>query len=379
MDRFESELLKLKKSNLYRKIKDINKIKNKYVFIKGEKFIDFSSNNYMGLKDNNEIKESAKKAIDIYGMGSTGSRLVTGTTALHKEFEEKIARFKSKERALIFNSGFDANYGVISSIMKKDDIIFSDKLNHASIIDGSLKSGARLIRYHHNDMKNLEKRLKKYRNKHKRALIITDSVFSMDGDCAKLDKLAQLKTKYDTLLMIDEAHGTGVLGKKGAGLASEMDLLDKIDINMGTLGKSFGLQGAYIASSSDIIEFLINNARSFIYTTAISPIIISGAITALELIKKGDFRRTKIREMSNYFRSELKKNGYNTGDSSTQIVPIIIGDNEETLKLSEKLYKNKILAPAIRYPTVPRGGSRIRFSINYNLDYEDLNKVIEIL
>ncbi|OQY08900.1 MAG: hypothetical protein B6I28_03995 [Fusobacteriia bacterium 4572_132] len=298
---------------------------------------------------------------------------------MHTKFEKEIADFKGKERALLFNSGYDANIGIISSIMEKGDIIFCDRLNHASIIDGILLSGARFIRYKHNDIIDLERKIEKNIGNYKKAMVVTDSVFSMDGDKARLKEISKLKEKYNFIFMIDEAHGTGILGEKGKGLAEEQGVMDKVDLNMGTLGKAFGVQGAYVAGNNEIIEYLINKSRSLIYTTAISPIMIAGAQKSLEIIKNEPERRRKIIEMSNYFRNEIIKLGYDVGKSETNIVPIILGDNEKTLKLSSKLYKNKILAPAIRYPTVPNGKERIRFSINFNLNYEEIEKLINIL
>jgi len=376
---FELTIRKLKEKNMFRKLKKIKKIKKKYIYIGEEKLIDFSSNNYLGLTDNEKVKEAVIKAINKYGVGSGASRLVTGNTEIHSKFEKELAEFKGKEKALLFNSGYDANIGIISSIMGKNDIIFCDRLNHASIIDGILLSGARFLRYKHNDIIDLEKKMEKHIGSYKKIMVVTDSVFSMDGDKAKLKQISKLKEKYDFIFMIDEAHGTGVLGENGKGLAEEQEVMDKIDLNMGTLGKAFGVQGAYVAGNSEMIEYLINKSRSLIYTTAISPIMIAGAQKSLDIIKKEPERREKIIKMSNYFRSEIIKLGYNLGESETNIVPIILGDNKKVLELSDKLYQNGILAPAIRYPTVEKGKERIRFSINYNLNYEDLDKVINVL
>ncbi|BDU50893.1 8-amino-7-oxononanoate synthase [Haliovirga abyssi] len=379
MDFFKEELRKIKDLNLFREIKKISNSNGKYIYINGKKYIDFSSNNYLGLKDDERVKDAAIEAIKKYGVGSGASRLVTGTNELYNRLENEISNFKNTEATLLFNSGYDANLGSISTIMDKNDVIFSDKLNHASIIDGIFLSKSKLIRYKHNDINDLEDKLIKNRKNYKKALVITDSIFSMDGDKANLQDIAKLKEKYDFLFMIDEAHGTGIFGKNGIGLAEEQNVLGKVDITMGTLGKSFGTQGAYITGKKDIIEYLVNRCRSFIFTTAIAPSAIGAALKSLEIIKKEAKRREKILRNSDYLRKELLKLGLDTQNSSSQIIPIIIGEEKKALEISQKLFEENLFVSAIRKPTVPSGTARLRISINYNIDKDDIDKLISIL
>lgn len=377
MEKIKKQLAQLKENNLYREIKDIEKIQGKYIYIKGEKYLDFSSSNYLGLRDNKEILLEAKNSLDKYGFGSGASRLVVGTCDLYQKLENKISLLKKQEKTLFFNSGYDANIGIISSLYGKDDIIFCDKLNHASIYDGIFLSGATLIRYKHNDMEDLEIKILKYRSKYKEALIVTDTIFSMDGDRADLLKLVELKEKYSLKLMIDEAHGGGVLGTNGGGLGEELDLLEKIDINMGTFSKAYGGQGAYVASSEEIIAYLINTCRSLIYTTSLPPSIVAGNLKAMELSEKEKGRREKLEYLGTYLRKKLIENSYNIGKSTSHIIPIIFKSNEEALNLSAYLFENGIIAPAIRKPTVIE--PRLRISIGALLDKEDIDFLLELL
>lgn len=372
----ERELEELKDTKLFRQIRDIEKIEGKYIYIKGRKYLDFSSSNYLGLRDNKEVKEAVKKAVDKYGVGSGASRLVVGTCDLYKTLEEKLTKLKKQGKTLFFNSGYDANLGVISTLYKKDDIIFCDKLNHASIYDGIFLSGAVMIRYKHNDMQDLENKIKKNRDKYKRALIVTDTIFSMDGDRAKLKELTVLKDKYNLDLMVDEAHGGGVFGPCGGGLAEEEGLLEKIDINMGTFSKAYGGQGAYVSSSVEIIDYLINKCRSLIYTTSLPPNIIAGNIKAMELSEKEGERRKKLKFLSAYLRENLVKIGFDIGESTSQIIPIMFETNEKTLDASAKLMDRGIFVSPIRKPTVVN--PRLRISMGALIDKEDIDIILDI-
>ena len=379
MSGFEDEIRNLKRGGVYRELRNIDRVEGKIIYMGGKKYIDFSSNNYLGLRDDDRIKKKAIEAIEKYGVGSGGSRLVTGTADVFRELEKKIAVFKKKEAAIIFNSGYDANLGVISTICGKKDVVFCDKLNHASIYDGIFLSGAKMVRYKHNDMLDLRKKVKKYRCFGKKGLLVTDTVFSMDGDRAKLNELVDLKKEFDLMFMIDEAHGGGVLGKNGAGLAEEEGLLSEIDINMGTFGKAFGGQGAYVAASSEIVDYLINKTKSLIYTTALSPVLVSANLKALEIIKNSFEKREKLKELSTYLRAGLERIGLSTLGSTTNIVPIIIGDNNKVLELSEKLHDKGFVVPAIRAPTVNANSSRLRVSVSSEHSFEDVeNFLIEL-
>ncbi len=375
---FEDKLKDLKGKQQYRKLKNIKKTCGKYIFdANNRSFLDFSSNNYLGLRDDKRIIQKTKEACDKYGIGSGASRIVAGDSEIFYRFENDIAKYKNKEAAIVFNSGYDANIGVISAIMNKNDVIFCDKYNHASIYDGIALSKAKLIRYVHNDIDDLEKKLIKHRGQYEKAMIITDSVFSMDGDKAKLIEISKLKEKYNLLFMVDEAHGTGLFGEMGTGIVEEQNIKN-VDIIMGTLGKSFGVQGAYIAASQVIVDYIINFSRSFIFTTAISPILIEAASEALKIMKTEKYRRDKVIANAKYIRSELKKMGYDTLDSDTQIIPVIFDSNNLALEFSKTFQENNIYLPAIRYPAVPMNLPRLRISVNYNLEDCDIKKLLKI-
>ncbi|MEK7376298.1 MAG: 8-amino-7-oxononanoate synthase, partial [Candidatus Margulisiibacteriota bacterium] len=275
-----------KEDGSFRQIKHLSSRVNVEIEIDGKKYIDFSSNNYLGLSNHPKIIEAAKNAIDKYGAGSLGSRLLSGSFDIHDELEAKTAEFKQKEAALVFNTGYQANVGIISTLAGKKDMALSDKLSHASIIDGIRLSGASHFRFKHNDMAHLEDVLKRERKRFRHVLIISESVFSMDGDLAPLKQLAGLKKKYDCLLFIDEAHATGVFGKTGAGLIEQERLSDKVDLIMGTFGKAMGSFGAYLACSRLMKNYLINACRSFIYSTALPPVVIAANIAAIDAVKK---------------------------------------------------------------------------------------------
>lgn len=373
---YKLELEKLKKENLYREIKAIEKLEGKYLFMNGKRYLDFSSSNYLGLRDDERIVNSVKKALDTYGLGSGASRLVVGNARVFDELEEYLAKSKKKEKALIFNSGYDLNLGVISAIANEKTLIFCDKLNHASIYDGIKLSGAKLIRYKHNDIEDLKNKLEANKN-YEDKLLITDTVFSMDGDKAKLVEIVRLKKEYNFSIMVDEAHGGGVLGQKGSGLWEELDIGKDIDIIMGTFSKAYGGQGAYVVGNSDFIDFLINKTRSLIFTTSLPPAIIAGNMEALKISMEEDFRREKLAASSAYLRNKLQELGFETGESETQIIPVLMKDNEEALDYYEKLLEKGIYLPAIRKPTVTR--PRLRISLSYNLGIEDIDYLIENL
>ncbi len=377
MEFIKNELKKLKEEKLFRVIKDIDKIEGKYIYINGKKYLDFSSSNYLGLRDDDNIKKEVVRVVEEYGFGSGASRLVVGTNKLYDRLEKLISSIKKQEKTLFFNSGYDANLGIISTLFGKKDVIFCDKLNHASIYDGIFMSGAKLVRYKHNDINDLRKKIEKYRKEYENALIVTDTIFSMDGDRAKLDKLVEIKKEYNILLMIDEAHGGGILGRSGGGLSEEMNLLEDIDINMGTFSKAYGGQGAYVSSKEEIIDYLINKCRSLIYTTSLPPSVVAGNIKAVELGKQDGFRRQRVEENSRYLREELVKKGYSIGESTSQIIPIIFDSNEKALEKSNYLFEKGIMLPAIRKPTVVE--PRLRISLGYLIEKNDIDKLLELL
>lgn len=363
---------------LLRTLHNIGKRKGGNIIIDGKELIDLSSNDYLGLADHPSLLQESKRMAEEYGTSSSASRLMSGDLHIHHLLEEVVADFKGKEASLVFGSGFLANIGIISAICQKTDAVFSDRLNHASIIDGILLSGAQFFRFRHNDIGHLENLLKKERAKFKKALIVIETIYSMDGDRPPLKEIVNLKKKYNCILMVDEAHATGIFGRNGAGIVEEEDLTHEVDIIMGTFGKALGSYGAYVAASKKTIDYLVNRARSFIYSTALPPSVIGANLTAIEIIKKEPFRRKILLEHVEYFRGLLKNKGFNTRGSS-QIIPVVIGDNTKAIIVANMLQQHSIFALPIRPPTVPRGEERIRFSVTCYHSEEILYKVAEVL
>lgn len=364
MDRIKQLLKTREENSLLRILHPASKRANGKITIKGCEYLDFSSNDYLGLSDHPRILQAATEALEKFGLGASASRLLSGDLEIHHQLEEKTAQFKDKEAALIFNSGYQANIGIIGSLCQKEDVIFSDKLNHASIIDGVILSGARFFRFNHNNVEHLETLLKKERSKFKQALIITETIFSMDGDRCPLKDLIKLKEKYNCYLYVDEAHASGIFGKNGAGVAQEEGLSGRIDLIMGTFSKALGSFGGYLACSKKTKDYLINFARSFIYSTALPACIIAANLASLKLVQDEPERRRKLLEKADCFRQALKKQGLKVKGSS-QIIPWVVGENQKAVDLSDKLKKRGYWTLPIRTPTVAASEARIRFSLSY--------------
>ncbi len=375
MGRIEKFLRDRKEKGDFRVLRPARFRKEGKIYFKDRSFIDFSSNDYLGLSGHPKIKEAAEKTITTLGTGSSASRLLSGDLDIHHKLEKRIASFKEKEDALIFNSGYQANVGIISSLLKKGDAIFSDKLNHASIIDGMLLSGAKIFRFRHNDIEHLEFLLKNHRNNYKETLIVTETIFSMEGDRPPLEEIASLKERYTSMLMVDEAHATGVFGEKGKGVVEEMNLAGRIELIMGTFSKALGSFGAYVACSSELKDYFVNSARSFIYSTSLPPSVIGANLASLDLIEEEPFRRSRLLCNSDYFRRELGKKGLSTRGAS-QIVPVIF-DSQRVVKISRDLQKKGYWVLPIRPPTVPEGEARLRFSLTYHHTKDILGKLID--
>ncbi|MCB2361084.1 8-amino-7-oxononanoate synthase [Clostridium estertheticum] len=374
MNYITDKLIKIKDNGLYRELRYIDTAQSPRVKIEGKDFILLGSNNYLGLCDDFRLKKAAIDAINKYGVGSGGSRLTTGSYDLHKQLEEKIASFKGTEASLVFNTGYMANVGIISALCDSSWVIFSDKLNHASIIDGYRLSGAKLIRYKHCDMNDLLNKINKYKGSNN--LIVTDGVFSMDGDIAPLPEIVKIAKKFNMMTMVDDAHATGILGKNGSGTASYFGLDNEIDIIMGTLSKAVASEGGYVAGKKDLINYLINSARSFIYSTALSPSTIAVSIKALEIIEEDEERRVKLLKTSNWFQNQLKVAGFNVMETKTPIIPILIGEVDKAVEFSKILLSQGVYVPAIRPPSVPRGTSRLRISLMATHSKEDLEEAL---
>ncbi len=378
MGRIEEFLKKRKQDNLLRTLKPAASRGQGLRLSGGREYIDLSSNDYLGFSTDPKLKQAAKEAVDRLGVGSSASRLLSGDSDIYHHLEGKTAQFKGKERALIFNSGYQANVGIIGAFCSRRDVIFSDKLNHASIIDGIVLSGAKFFRFLHCDLNHLEQLLKEQRHKFKEALIITESVFSMDGDKPALGELVSLKEKYNCKLMVDEAHATGIFGKSGAGIVEQEGLVAKTDLIMGTFSKALGSFGGYVACSKSLVDYLINTARSFIYSTALPPSVIATNLASLELVEEEPERRRGLINNADYFRTNLKEAGFKIRGSS-QIVPLIVSDNQRVIKISEELQEKGYWVLPIRPPTVPVGEARLRFSLTLNHSKEILEKLIKDL
>lgn len=378
MENILKTLSSLKEKGLYRgEFKYLSSEQAPRVDIEGKEIILLGSNNYLGLCNDNRLKEAAIDAVNKYGLGSGGSRLTTGSYDLHKKLENKIAEFKGTEASLIFNTGYMANIGIISSLCNRKWVIFSDKNNHASIIDGCLLSGAKFVRYKHCDMDDLERKIQLYKGEDN--LIVTDGVFSMDGDVAPLPDIVKLAKKYGMITMVDDAHGVGILGENGSGTASYFKVNDEIDIQMGTLSKAIGSVGGYVAGKQYFIDYFRNFARSFIFSTALPPSNIAASLKAIEIIEKDEITRTQLLELAEWFKKKLSESGFCVTNTKTPIIPVIVGDAKNAVKLSGSLLEEGIYVPAIRPPTVQKGTSRLRISLMATHTQEDLENVLNIM
>ncbi|HEL7534725.1 TPA: glycine C-acetyltransferase [Enterococcus faecium] len=357
----EKELDQLKEKGLYNTIDILESENGACIIVDGKKMINLASNNYLGFANREELKKACIEATETYGVGAGAVRTINGSLKIHQQLEEKIAEFKGTEAAIAFQSGFNCNMGAISAVMTKEDAILSDELNHASIIDGCRLSGAKIIRIKHQDMKDLEKKAKEAieSKKYKKIMYITDGVFSMDGDIARLPEIIPIVEKYGLITYVDDAHGSGVTGK-GAGTVKHFGLSDKIDMQMGTLSKAIGVVGGYVAGSKTLIDWLKARSRPFLFSTSLTPGAAAAALASITLMQEHPELVEKVWENANYFKEELKKVGYNIGMSETPITPVILGYEKVTQTFSKKLIEHGIYAKPIVYPTVPLGTGRIR-------------------
>ncbi|HEY6838883.1 MAG TPA: 8-amino-7-oxononanoate synthase [Geobacteraceae bacterium] len=371
------ELARLREEGLFREMRVIEGSQGRRVVLDGREVLLLCSNNYLGLADHPKLKEAAIRAVERYGTGSGASRLVSGTMDLHAELERRIALFKGTEEALLFNSGYAANTGIISALVGRGDTVFSDRLNHASIVDGCLLSRAKFVRYPHNDMVALRRLLQESAPAGRR-LIVSDGVFSMDGDLAPLAELVALKREFGALLMVDDAHGTGVLGATGRGSAEVAGVMTDVDIHMGTLGKGLGGFGAYAASSREVVSYLINKARSFIFSTSLPPAVLGAALAAFDIAasQEGAMLRSALQRNTSLFRTALEQAGFDTMGSATQIVPLFVGEAVPTMTFSKRLLEAGVFVQGIRPPTVPAGSCRLRCTLMATHTEEDLAEAV---
>ncbi len=347
------------------------------IAIDGKTILNFSSNDYLDLSHHRHVVERSREALDRFGTGATASRLVTGTLPIHEELEARLAKEKGYPAALVFGAGYLANAGTIPVLADRDDMVFADKLVHASMIDACKLSGARLVRFAHNDSAALEQRLEQYAEAPGRKLIITESVFSMDGDLAPLAALAELAEKHRAMFMVDEAHASGTFGPSGAGLVRELGLEGSVTVSMGTMSKAMAGFGGFVACSVALRNLLVNSSRAFIYTTAPPPAVIGAALGALDVLEASPNLGNILQANAAYFRSLLHDAGLDTLQSQSQIVPIVVGDNEKAVAISERLREQGIIAAAIRPPTVPAGSARLRISITLAHLVDDLEYAAE--
>ena len=347
------------------------------VAYQGRLLLNLASNDYLGLKNDPRLAEAAWETARTWGIGSGASRLVSGTTELHERVEQKLARFHCTESALTFSSGYAAGVGVIQALAGRGDRIYLDRHCHACLYDGARVSGARLKRFRHNDHSHLESLLAEHGAQPGKALVVTDTVFSMDGETAPLKEIARICRKHGALLLADEAHAVGVLGPCGRGLAAELGLGEDDVLIMGTLSKAFGVAGAYIAGSEKVRDYLVNTCRSFIYSTAPPPALLAAVEKSLEIVETADGQRKRLLEMADRLRAFLAKRGIDTLQSATQIVPAVVGGVKRAVDLSESLLQQAIFAPAVRPPTVPGGTSRVRFSLTAALSDEDFDFLLD--
>lgn len=372
----KEDLKARKENNLYRTMSIIDSPQNAHVLYRGKRLLMLASNAYLDFCNEPRIKEAAAQALEQYGTGSGGSRLTTGTTGLHAELETALARFKGREAALVFNTGFGANSGILPALCKKGSVIFSDELNHASIIDGCRLSGAETVIYRHNDMRDLEEKIRQ--SGCSRGLVVSDAVFSMDGDIVDLPGLIRLTEKYNLLSMIDEAHATGVIGETGRGTEEYYRMEGKTDILMGTLSKSFGAEGGFVCGSKTLISYLRNTARSFIFSTSLSPVTMAAAARAVRLLEEEPERAARLRENAAWFCRCLQNRGI-PAESQSAIIPIPIGDEEKALRASRQLLHEGYFISAIRYPTVKKGTARLRAAVMSSHTKDDLTAAAEAI
>ena len=371
------EIDDLKDQGLYNRIRTIGSAQGARLIVDGKDVLNFCSNNYLGLANHPKLVEAAKNATKKYGVGPAAVRTIAGTTDLHVELEKRLAKFKGAEDVITFQSGFTANLGTIAALVAKEDVIFSDRLNHASIIDGSRLSGARIVAYDHNDPTALEAAIKENAGTYRRALIVTDGVFSMDGDIAPLPALYEVAKKYDIMLMVDDAHGEGVLGRGGRGIVDHFNLHGKVDIEVGTMSKAFGVVGGLVAGNKVIIEWLRQRGRPFLFSSAVTAPDAAACLAAVDLLEESTALVDKLWDNAKYYKAEMKKIGFDTGVSETPITPIMLGEATLAQQFSRELFENGVFAMSIGFPTVAKGKARIRVMISASHDRDDLGQGLE--
>ena len=376
LDFITEELGKLKESGLFINIRTIEGPQGAWITVDGKKVFNLCSNNYLGFANDPQLKSSAQKAIETYGVGPAAVRTIAGTTTLHKELERKLAIFKGAESTITFQSGFCANLAVIPAIVGEGDVVFSDEFNHASIIDGCRLSKAKIVRYEHCNPKDLQAKISGEKDA-RRMFIITDGVFSMEGDIAPLPEIVEIADKFGAITMVDDAHGEGVLGRGGRGIVDHFNLYGRVDIEVGTLSKAFGVVGGYIAGSKRLTDYLAQKGRPFLFSSAVTAADVAACITAVDTLSASDALVKQLWQNTEFFQEKIKYAGFNIGNTKTPITPIILGDTKVARDFSRMLFEDGIFAQAIGYPTVPIGKARIRVMLSAIHSKKDLAWAIE--
>ncbi len=374
----KTELQSLKDAGLYNQIRTLESPQGAWLVVDGKKVLNFCANNYLGLANHPRLVKAAKDAADQFGIGPGAVRTIAGTMSLHLELEKRLAAFKRVEKAITFQSGFAANLATIPALVGKEDVIFSDRLNHASIIDGCRLAKSKIIPYDHCSPPSLKAVLDQYRGDFRRALVVTDGVFSMDGDVAPLDEIYEVTRDYEVILMVDDAHGEGVLGEGGRGIVDHFNLHGKVDVEVGTLSKAFGVVGGVVAGNPLVVEWLYQRGRPFLFSSAMTIPDVAACIAAVEILENSTELVDRLWENAAYFKAEMKNLGFDTGVSTTPITPVMLGEAPLAQEFSKKLFDEGVFAMSIGFPTVPRGKARIRVMNSASHSKEDLNQALEI-
>ncbi len=377
LDFVKEELKTLETEGLLITIRTIESPQGAWIITDGKRVLNMCANNYLGFANHPTLRAAAKSAIDEFGVGPAAVRSIAGTMSLHKALESKLAAFKNVEATISFQSGFNSNLATIPAMVGEEDVIFSDELNHASIIDGSRLSRARIVRYAHCDAQSLEDRLKNEREA-RRKLVITDGVFSMDGDIAPLPDIVNVAEQYDAMLMVDDAHGEGVLGKNGRGIADHFGMHGRVDMEVGTLSKAFGVIGGYVAGRKHVIDYLGQKGRPFLFSSALTPSDVAGCMAAVEILQDSEEPVRKLWENTKYFKDKMRSLGFDLGRSQTPITPVMIGDAKVAKDFSRRLFEQNVFAQSIGFPTVARGKARIRVMISATHTREDLDSAVSV-
>ncbi|MCD6136034.1 glycine C-acetyltransferase [Candidatus Bipolaricaulota bacterium] len=372
----EQALADLHKQGLYNTIRTIESSVGAWVVVEGRRVLNMCSNNYLGFADDERLRAAAKEAIDRYGVGPGAVRSIAGTMSLHIELEKKLAEFKGMEAAISVQSGLNTNLATIPLLMGKDDVIFTDELNHASIIDGCRLTKAKRVIFPHRDVDGLRALLEENKDIEKK-LIVTDGVFSMDGDLAPLPGIVEAAEEYGAMVMVDDAHGEGVLGSHGRGIVDHFGLHGRVDIEAGTMSKAFGVVGGYVAGSSEIVEYLRQRARPFLFSSAATPPDVAACIAAVDILQESDAPVKKLWENADYFKKGMQDLGFDTGHSETPITPVMLGEAKTAWDFSKRLFDEDIFATAIAFPTVPKGKARIRVMLSAAHSKDDLDFALE--